>query len=337
METAGKATAQAQIAEFDDTEVFSAAIKRVDLEIVQTGRGMFRASHAWFTTGLCDVQVGSINQPFFVRGASHPRRLAFLVELRKSREWNWFGEPMGNSVGLCAGGSDLLIGAAPGTQWALISSAPDSLAQCAETVYGQRLPLPARGPAIIRPDPLDLAHVRELMVEPLASLKAQKPDRTSLNASMDQALCRVLVQMLLGETSALRRAATVPVQQVFKRVHYYMAGHLEGGVRLDELCQASGVSRQTLLRIFANCVGLDPIRYLTVCRLNQVHKALRRADPAISAVADIARAWGFSHLGTFSRQFTELFGVSPDQVLRATTPFMTPHAATAAPDESSDN
>lgn len=86
-----------------------------------------------------------------------------------------------------------------------------------------------------------------------------------------------------------------------------MAGYLGDAIGLDQLCRATGVDRETLVSIFANYLGLDPIQYLKVCRLNQVLKALRRADPATIAVADIARAWGFSNLRAFTRDFSEWF------------------------------
>jgi AraC-like DNA-binding protein len=319
--SSSNATAEIHIVNFNDSEVFSSALKQVDLEVVQTGRGAFKASYASFTTGTCDVQVGAINQPIFARGASDPKRLGFLVELRKSRDWSWFGQPMGDeSVGVCSGGSDLMLKAAPGTQWAFISASPDALAQCAQTVYGRELPLPPRGPGRIKPHPFELAVVRDLLVESLMEIKAGSPDSARFKASIDRALRRLMVQMLLGETSEVGRADIVLVHRVLSRVHDFMAAHLvEGAVRLDEVCQATGVSKPILLNVFRDYVGLDPLQYLKICRLNQVHKALRRADPATTAVRDIARAWGFMHLDGFTRQFTELFGKSPLEVLRQPT------------------
>ncbi|HEY2106556.1 MAG TPA: AraC family transcriptional regulator [Candidatus Binataceae bacterium] len=317
MKNASDPTAEAHVVKFDDAEVFSAALKRVDLEVLQTATGAFRASYSSFTTGVCDAQVGSIKQPIFVRGASDPRRLGFLVELRKARGWSWFGQPMGDSsVGVCAGGSDLMIKAGRGSQWAFISAPPDSLVQCAQTAYGRELRPPRRGPAGIKPHPLEVAVIRGLLVESLSAIKAGSPDLPHVKHSIDRALCRMMVQMLLGEASEIRRAEIVRIQGVLKRVHYFMADHLGGAVSLEQLCQATGVDRETLLSVFRNCLGLDPVQFLKVSRLNQVHRALRRADPAIIAVADIARAWGFSNRRAFTREFTQWFGKSPTEVLR---------------------
>lgn len=317
MENPSDSTEQTHIVKFDDAEMFSAAIKEVDLELVQTGTGAFKASYASFATGMCDVQVGSINQSIFVRGASNPERLGFLLELRKSRTWSWFGEPMGDAgVGVCCGGCELMIKAAPGTRWAFISVAPETLAQCAQTVYGRELRLPTRGPARIKPDLFELAVVRDLLAEAFMAIRGGSPNLTRFKSSIDRALRRSLVNMLLSETSPIARGEIVHVRRVLSRVHYFMAGHLDGAVRLEEVCRAAGVSRENLVSIFRDYVGIDPIQYLKICRLNQVHKALRRANPATTSIVDIARAWGFSHLGAFTRQFTELFGKSPLEILQ---------------------
>jgi hypothetical protein len=136
-------TLEARIVKFDDSEVFSTALKQVDLEIVQTGRGAFTATLANFVTGSCDVQLGTVSQPIFARGANHPQRLGFLIELQKGRDWSWFGQPMRDgAVGVCAARCEFLIKAAAGTQWVFISVRHDILEECADTIYGRDLPYP---------------------------------------------------------------------------------------------------------------------------------------------------------------------------------------------------
>ncbi len=311
-------TVQALTVKFDDAEVFSAALKEVDMEVVQTGKGVFRAIYSSFTTGACDVQMGSISQPIFARGASDPKRIGLLVELRKSRDWSWFGEPMGDTgVAVCSGGCEMLLRAAPGTGWAFISAPPETLAQCAHSAYGRELRLP-RGPTRIKPDLLELAVIRDLLAESISALRAGNPNPTRVISSIDRAWVRSIVQILLGETSPIPSAEILRVRRVLSRVHYFMAAHLEDAIHVEDLCKATGVRRENLVSIFRNYVGLDPIQYLKIRRLNQVHKALRRGDPATTSIANVARAWGFSHLGAFTRQFTELFGEAPLKVLQAT-------------------
>jgi len=305
-----------RVVEFDDSEVFAAALKRVDLEVLQTGRGVFKATHVAFAVGACDVQAGAINQPIFARGASDPTRVGFLLELRKSRDWSWYGQSMGEaSVGVCSGGCELLIRADRNTQWAFISAAPDILAQCADSVYGRELRVPARGPVLIRLQKLEAAVMSDLLSDSMIAIRTRGPQRSRFQSLTERALLRSMVRMLLGEVDDIGRSELARFRSLMTRVNYFMAAHPEGAVRLEDLCTASGVSAEIMRSMFRRYIGLDPLPYLLTRRLNQVRKALIRADPATTAVADIARAWGFSHLASFTRQFTELFGRTPSAVL----------------------
>jgi len=161
---------------FNDSDAFSAALQKVDLEVIQTGNGGFRASLAAFTTGDCDVQMGSINQPIIARGGIHRGRLGFLIELRKARHWSCFGESMGDSsVAVYPGGSELVLKAGPGTDWAFVSVAPEVLAQSAAAAFGRDLSIPIRGFNLIRPHPDGLATIRALLAETRAAVATGSP------------------------------------------------------------------------------------------------------------------------------------------------------------------
>jgi transcriptional regulator GlxA family with amidase domain len=161
-----------------------------------------------------------------------------------------------------------------------------------------------------------LAVIRDVLADFIKAIRTDGLELARIRSSTDRALCRSLVQILLGDACEIAPAEIAQVQRVLKRVHYFMAGHLDRSVRLDQLCVAADVKRENLERIFRNYVGLDPIQYLEACRLNQVFKALRRADPAGIDVGEIARAWGFAQLNSFTRQFTGMFGKSPPEILQ---------------------
>jgi len=97
-----------------------------------------------------------------------------------------------------------------------------------------------------------------------------------------------------------------------------MAANLANTIDVKQLCAATRVSKKTLETIFRDYVGVTPLDFIKIRRLQQVYKALVRANPSRITVADIARAWGFHRLDIFTNQFKELFGRSPLEVLRQT-------------------
>jgi AraC-like DNA-binding protein len=77
------------------------------------------------------------------------------------------------------------------------------------------------------------------------------------------------------------------------------------------------VSVRTLQEGFRRHLGMPPMAYLRVVRLQRAHRDLRSADADHSTVACIAHRWGFTHLGRFAAAHKEMFGQTPLQVLRA--------------------
>lgn len=105
-------------------------------------------------------------------------------------------------------------------------------------------------------------------------------------------------------------------KEVVDRVKRYVDEHLEGPVTMEELCRLTHVSRRTLQYSFTAILGISPLQFLRLTRLNRVRRALRTASPEQS-VTEIATYWGFWHLGQFAHDYKQQFGESPSQTLNA--------------------
>ncbi|EHA13775.1 helix-turn-helix domain-containing protein [Halomonas sp. HAL1] len=105
-------------------------------------------------------------------------------------------------------------------------------------------------------------------------------------------------------------------KEVVDRVKRYVDEHMDGPVTMDELCQLTHVSRRTLQYSFTAILGISPLQYLRLTRLNRVRRALRAASPKQS-VTEIATYWGFWHLGQFAHDYKQQFGECPSHTLNA--------------------
>ena len=83
------------------------------------------------------------------------------------------------------------------------------------------------------------------------------------------------------------------------------------------LARQCHVSVRALQAGFRRHLGMSPMAYLRVVRLQRAHRDLRSADADHSTVACIAHRWGFTHLGRFAAAHKEMFGQTPLQILRA--------------------
>ncbi|HET6294900.1 MAG TPA: AraC family transcriptional regulator [Kribbella sp.] len=82
---------------------------------------------------------------------------------------------------------------------------------------------------------------------------------------------------------------------------------------LDELAAAAGVSKYHFLRCFAAEYGETPMQYVARRRIERATDLLRATNLTVTEVCGLV---GYSSLGTFSRRFTELVGISPSEYQR---------------------
>jgi transcriptional regulator GlxA family with amidase domain len=85
---------------------------------------------------------------------------------------------------------------------------------------------------------------------------------------------------------------------------------------LTEICAAIGVGERTLRTSCERCLGMGPIRYLTLRRMHLVRRALLHSEPSTATVTQIVTDHGFWELGRFSVAYHTLFGEPPSETLR---------------------
>ncbi len=107
--------------------------------------------------------------------------------------------------------------------------------------------------------------------------------------------------------------------EVISKLEEFLAVNCVERIYLSDICIATGVSESTLRRCCHEHLGMGPVRYLWLRRMNQVRVALMRADPAEATVTGIATGHGFWELGRFSVEYRTLFGESPSASLRRPT------------------
>jgi len=94
----------------------------------------------------------------------------------------------------------------------------------------------------------------------------------------------------------------------------FLDSHPDSPVTIADLCEICHVSRRTLQYSFDSILGISPLQYLRISRLNGVRRALHQANPG-TQIAEVAAQWGFWHLSQFAQDYKQLFGELPSQTL----------------------
>jgi AraC-like DNA-binding protein len=93
----------------------------------------------------------------------------------------------------------------------------------------------------------------------------------------------------------------------------YIRAHCAQSLRLDEICQAAGLSPSWLVRAFKQHYGITPHAYLINCRVQRARHALKRGG----RIVDVALECGFADQAHFQRIFKRQMTATPRQYAHA--------------------
>ena len=92
------------------------------------------------------------------------------------------------------------------------------------------------------------------------------------------------------------------------RVTHYVDEHYSDGVSLEEVAEATGISRYYVSHLFKELMDNTFVGYVNELRLNHAAMLLTTTD---SPIIEIASKSGFNNLSNFNRAFKMYFGKTP--------------------------
>lgn len=113
-----------------------------------------------------------------------------------------------------------------------------------------------------------------------------------------------------GGVRSIRPETTVSHRLAVERAVLAMRDRLEEDLTLKDLASKAFISPYHFNRIFKQLVGIPPCQFLGALRLQEAKRLLLSTHLSIT---DICFQVGYSSLGTFTRRFTSLVGLSPRQ------------------------
>ncbi|MEO1115898.1 MAG: helix-turn-helix domain-containing protein, partial [Pseudomonadota bacterium] len=93
---------------------------------------------------------------------------------------------------------------------------------------------------------------------------------------------------------------------------------IEGKLPEPQALLGPGVSmsRRTIESMFTNTVGLPPVKYHQVYRLNRVRQKIRNLEHANDSIGDLAAEEGFWDWSRFTSYYRKQFGERPSETRR---------------------
>ncbi len=133
--------------------------------------------------------------------------------------------------------------------------------------------------------------------------------------ALEQALVHAMIMCLTLSTPVELGIGGRHHLAIIARFEELLAANRDMPLHLAEICAAIHVSERTLRVCCHDHLGMGPIRFLWLRRMNLAHRALAKAGPATTTVTAIAADYGFWEFGRFSVAYRGLFGESPSATL----------------------
>lgn len=123
------------------------------------------------------------------------------------------------------------------------------------------------------------------------------------------------------------KALSHPLHENDKPIHYsrrikgvyrvvdYLQSFASELPSIPDLCVVAELSERSLEYGFREYLGITPVKYLKIIRLNGVRETLLTNKTSL-LVSDAALQWGFLELGYFAADYQKLFGELPSQTLK---------------------
>lgn len=138
------------------------------------------------------------------------------------------------------------------------------------------------------------------------------------DSAWQQGVLLALLEMLDHRCAEPELAASLQRRRrVVALAREYIHAHRSEAITVPELCEQVHVSRRTLQYCFEDVLGMSPMLYLRMMRLNGVRRQLNDGAPGEVAIGDVAGAWGLSNFSQFSSDYRKLFGLCPSATLKA--------------------
>jgi AraC-like DNA-binding protein len=303
---------------FSDPDGFEATLRRwMDVDLTITGEGHYRSR-------LTQIALRHL---YLAAGHESVSRIAFM-SMRLDLVLLWW--PTGDHASQIWRGSTTLPGEIvtlnPGesvharsvgaSRWAGLWISTADLARYSQTLIGK----PIEGVGGIRSWRPDRAALHTLTALHAAAVKLfetrpKEVPTASAIRGLEQQLIHALVECVSGPAT---RIHGVGKQHASMMVRFEAAciAHAQTKITLFELCAVLDVAERSLRTCCRQYLGMGPMRYLRVRRMNLVRHALRTAHPADSKVADLAARYGFTTTPRFTAAYRRMFGELPAATLR---------------------
>jgi AraC-like DNA-binding protein len=303
----------------DPDEFESALLDQVDVDLLVTGQGKFR----------CRLTQVALNRLYLAVGDEEISRIAFLSmrpnlvlvwwTIDRHSSQIWCGVPTPASQIMTLGPGDRAHARTEGAcRWAGVCMPAAVLSFFSQALTGNPFTVP-EGANSWSSGHTALRTLRSLHAAAIKTLERRPSEVLTANAihGLEQQLIHALVECLPEHpTGASSNATRKRSSSMMASFEHACASYVDRMPTLVEICTALDVPERTLRTSCKQYLGMGPMNYIRLRRMNLVRRALRTTHPAGLSVSEVASRYGFVDMRRFAARYRKLFGEFPSTTLR---------------------
>jgi AraC-like DNA-binding protein len=204
------------------------------------------------------------------------------------------------------------------THWGAVSLLKEDMDVLYGAAAGVR-PRPLGSVSVFAPSSEALARLRSVhdRMGRLAEATPELLTNTDLSQDLEYDLLSAAQELRNAQASGSDTVGRLQHQIVVNRFRAVVEAQAYQPLFMSEISRKIGVGGRTLRLACQEQLGVSPVQYVMLHRMQAVRRALQKADPDITRVTDIATEHGFWELGRFAVKYRHAFGETPSATLRA--------------------
>jgi AraC-like DNA-binding protein len=303
-----------KVVESNDPDEFVTMVRPSGSKLLITGRGAFSARSTLIDLGGLYAQRGSERLARVAR--VEMRRSGILFHTKPGPSMYWDGaEIRPDQAAIIRSGGGYVSRLTGPTSWGAMTLSDADLEAFCDS-------LPEAGAAfttgcvVVTPPAGALARLRMLH----SSAEYLGETSEAYARWLEHALIETMAEVVGFDGGRSDTMARQHHQMIIRRFMEVLDSQPAGPVYMQEISDAIGVSSRTLRMACQTQLGVSPTQYLLLRRMGLARRALRKADPGVTRVTDVATEFGFLELGRFAVKYRQIFGETPSSTLRSACP-----------------
>ena len=177
------------------------------------------------------------------------------------------------------------------------------------------LPGPLRFDPAHAPSETGLRRWQQVVGTAARAILDREPSRL-LQAEVNRLTAVTFLDTFVHQALTLDPVLLVPRNARLRQAVEFIYAHARDPISSSDVARTCNLSLRALQSAFQSQLGTTPFAYLRGVRLGHIRAELLAAHPDDTTVGDVAKRWGFVHLGRFAGSYAEKYGERPSDTLR---------------------